>query len=263
MPERVSRDWRDGDRAQLAVGVQASDARVAGSTLACASIVGSLEGEDVMKVRIAVALTIAAAVAVISPAAAIAGTVALWHMDESSGTVMHDAAGSNNGTIHGATIGVPGYVHTAYQFSAGKAYVSVPSAWRLNPGTRNLSVVTHVKLTTRPATGDYDVVKKGDYAAAGGEYKVEILQSGQALCAFKGSKHYAQISGGPNLATGRWFTVTCTKTATAVTLKVAGKTFTNARAVGSIRNSSPVGIAAGPGMDYYKGVLDEIKISVG
>jgi Concanavalin A-like lectin/glucanases superfamily len=120
-----------------------------------------------------------------------------------------------------------------------------------------------VNLSARPKTGDYDVVKKGDYSTVGGEYKVEILQSGQAQCAFKGSQHYAQISGGPNLATGHWYTITCIKTANAVKLSVAGKTFTTARTVGTIANGAPLGIAAGPGMDYYAGRLDEVQIARG
>jgi hypothetical protein len=193
--------------------------------------------------------------------AATAGTLAVWHMDEQSGTVMHDAAGGHDGTIHSATLGVSGFLHTAYGFNGTKAYVSVPSASALNPGSGSFTIVAHVKLTTRPSSGDYDIVKKGDYSTGGGEYKVEILQNGQALCAFKGSLRYAQITGGPNLATNHWYTITCKKTPTQVMLTVAGKTFTNIRAVGSIANTSPIGIGAGPGLDFYDGSLDEISLT--
>jgi hypothetical protein len=189
--------------------------------------------------------------------------VALWHMDERAGTVMHDATGSHDGTIHRAVLGVSAFRNDAYGFNGTSAYVSVPSSPALNPGSATFTIVSHVKLSTRPKAGDFDVVKKGDYATSGGEYKIEILQNGQAQCAFKGSQHYAQISGGPNLATDHWYTITCTKTATAVKLTVAGKSFVTTRAVGTIANNAPVGIAAGPGMDYYQGDLDEIQISTG
>jgi|SRR5947209_7471985 len=197
------------------------------------------------------------------PAANAQSVIALWHMDEQAGTVMHDAVGGHNGTIHNAVLGLAGFRDYAYGFNGTNAYVSVASSPSLNPGSATFAIVSHVKFSVPPKTGDYDVVKKGDYGTSGGEYKVEILQSGQAQCAFKGSAHYAQISGGPNLATNRWYTVTCTKTATAVKLSVAGKTFVTSRVVGTIANTAPLGIAAGPGMDYYAGDLDEIQLSKG
>src|SRR5437764_1462668 len=54
------------------------------------------------------------------------GTVALWHMDETSGTVMSDSVGGHTGTLHSVQLGQPGFLGTAFGFSGG--YVSVPSA---------------------------------------------------------------------------------------------------------------------------------------
>ena len=65
----------------------------------------------------------------------------------------------------------------------------------------------HVYATATPKAGDYDLVKKGSYSSSGGEYKVELLQNGEAQCAFKGSLRYGAVSGGPDLAVGSWFTV--------------------------------------------------------
>jgi hypothetical protein len=216
-----------------------------------------------MRLRFLQVLLVVAVGGFVFAPAAWAGTVALWHMDETSGTVMHDSAGGHDGAIHNVLLGVPGYVKTAYQFNGTNSSVTVPSVSALNPGTAKFTMIVHVKLSTRPASGDYDILKKGSYSTAGGEYKMEILQSGQALCAFKGSLHYAQISGGPNLATGHWYTITCTKTDTAVTLFVASKTFTNERAVGSIANTSAIGIGAAPGSDFYHGILDEVSLTTG
>src|SRR3989442_13381241 len=58
-------------------------------------------------------------------AAAAPGTVALWEMDELSGTSMLDSVGSHTGTLHSVQLGRPGFSGTAYGFG-GAGWVSVP-----------------------------------------------------------------------------------------------------------------------------------------
>ena len=77
--------------------------------------------------------------------------VALWKMDETSGTVMRDSVGSHTGTLHSVQLGVPGFKGTAYGFT-GSSYVTVPSAGDLNPGSANISITVHLKATSAPAT---------------------------------------------------------------------------------------------------------------
>jgi hypothetical protein len=62
------------------------------------------------------------------------GQVALWHMDETSGSVMHDSVGGHDGTLSNVRLGVPGFTNTAFGFTTSSA--SVPSAAALNPGSR-------------------------------------------------------------------------------------------------------------------------------
>ena len=156
-----------------------------------------------------------------APAQALAATAALWHMDERSGTVMHDSVGNHDGTISHVRLGQPGFLNTAFGFvPSDKSQVTVPSASDLNPGSGAFTVSLHVYATATPKAGDYDLVKKGSYDSSGGEYKVELLQNGEAQCAFKGSLRYGAVSGGPDLAVGRWFAVRCTKTSSSVILKV-------------------------------------------
>ena len=210
--------------------------------------------------RIVTAMAILIAV-MAAPSQALAATAALWHMDEKSGTVMHDSVGNHDGTISHVRLGQPGFLNTAFGFvPSDKSQVTVPSASDLNPGSGAFAVSLHVYATATPKAGDYDLVKKGSYSSSGGEYKVELLQNGEAQCAFKGSLRYGAVSGGPDLAVGRWFTVRCTKTSSSVILKVAGRVFTKSIAVGSIVNSSPVGIGSAPGSDFTNGRLDEIAL---
>ena len=41
----------------------------------------------------------------------------LWHMDETSGTVMHDAVGGHDGHPHSVAVGLPGFSGTAFGFT--------------------------------------------------------------------------------------------------------------------------------------------------
>jgi hypothetical protein len=213
---------------------------------------------SVQRMVISVAVVVAVMAA---PAQALAATAALWHMDERSGTVMHDAVGNHDGTISRVRLGEPGFINTAFGFvRSDKSQVTVPSASDINPGSGTFTISLHVYATTTPTTGDYDLVKKGSYGSSGGEYKVEVLKNGKAQCAFKGSSNYAAVSGGPNLANGHWFTVRCTKTSSSVILKVSGSVYSRSISVGSIANSSPVGIGGAPGSDFTDGRLDEVAL---
>src|SRR5579859_4961370 len=57
------------------------------------------------------------------------GQVALWHMNETTGSTMHDATiYKNNGTLHNVTLGESGINSSkAYGFNGSNSYVSVPN----------------------------------------------------------------------------------------------------------------------------------------
>ncbi|MGN6167956.1 MAG: LamG-like jellyroll fold domain-containing protein, partial [Solirubrobacteraceae bacterium] len=164
-------------------------------------------------------------------------TVARWHMNESSGTVMHDSVGNHNGTIHSVRLGVPGFLGSAYGFNGSSSYVLVPAAGDLNPGRANLAVTIHLKTTSRPRRGhDWDLIRKGHFRKSRDEWKVEYHPDGRASCGFKGSRRFATLRAGPSLDNNRWHTIRCVKTASAIRLIVDGVTHSKARRVGSIGN---------------------------
>jgi Concanavalin A-like lectin/glucanases superfamily len=190
------------------------------------------------------------------------GVVALWHMDETAGAVMHDAVGGHDGTLSAVTPGVPGFAGTAFGF-AGAGFVSVPSAAALNPGAADLTVTIHLNSTSVPATPDWDLIRKGLFTTVGGEFKVEYQPTGQASCGFAGSAGSSEIIAGPALNDGAWHTVQCTKTASSIRLVVDGRTFSQAANVGTISNDAPVVIGARPGSEFFRGSLDEASIRTG
>ena len=191
-----------------------------------------------------------------------AGLVALWHMDEPAGaTVMQDAIGGHNGRLSAVTAGVPGFLGSAYGFDHGS--VAVPSAPALNPGAADLTTTIRLKATLVPATPDWDLLRKGLFTSAGGEYKMEYQPTGQASCGFMGSTGSSEIIDGPAINDGAWHTITCVKTATAITLIVDGQAFAKAARIGTISNSADLVIGARPGSEFFRGTLDEASVQVG
>ena len=207
----------------------------------------------------------AAALALSGAAPASAATVALWHMNETSGTKMVDAVGRNHGTLHNVALKQPAAAGfgTAYGFNGSSSYVSVPSSSSLNPGSRRITITIHLKTNVRPAKPDWDLIRKGVYSTSGGEFKVEYQPSGQATCAFKGNgpSVYAELTAGPSLADNKWHTVKCVKGSSSINLIVDGKTFSKSANIGSISNGADVILGAHPGSEFFKGLLDEASIA--
>ena len=188
--------------------------------------------------------------------------VALWKMDETSGSVMRDSVAGHNGTLHSVELGVSGFKGTAYGFT-GSSYVSVPSAGDLNPGSANISITVHLKATNVPAMPDWDLIRKGQIDTSGGEYKMEYQPSGQISCGFKGSGGYGELIAGPRVNDGQWHTVRCVKTSSSIQVVVDGQTFSKTATLGSIANSASVVIGARPGSEFFRGALDHASIRIG
>ncbi len=203
-------------------------------------------------------------VAITAQSAFAATTVALWHMNERSGTVMHDSAGNHDGTLQNITLGMPGFRGSAYGFNGFSSYVSVPQASDLNPGRANLTVTIHLKTTNLPRRGhDWDLIRKGVYSKTRGEWKVEYHPNGRASCGFEGSRGFVTLRAGPSLNNNRWHTILCVKTSSAIRLIVDGVTFSKAVRVGSIANGAPIVIGAHLPGEFFNGSLDEASIAIG
>lgn len=196
---------------------------------------------------------------------------AQWNMDETSGTTMFDSSGNNNnGTLHGPVqMGVAGPTGqgTAYSFS-GKSDVDVPHSATLVAGSANVDIAFWLNTTHLPASGDYDLVRMGDYPAQ--EYKVELLKTNQIECTYHGSSSSNNATGGATLNNGQWHYVQCIKTASAIQLWIDGVLVHSTSAViGSVSPPTDVNIGAhgnpgsASGYDWYQGDLDDVSITLG
>ena len=201
--------------------------------------------------------------AVVQSGSTQSGLVALWHMDETSGSVMHDSIAGHDGTLFSVALGQPGFLGTAFGFNGTSSYVSVPSASDLNPGSSDITITIHLKTTSAPTTADWDLIRKGKSTTIGGQFKMEFQPSGQASCGFKGSVDHSELIAGPALNDGEWHTVQCVKTTSSIKVVVDGQTFSKAANLGSIANTAPVVIGAHPGSEFFNGSLDEASIQIG
>ncbi|MGN6169806.1 MAG: LamG-like jellyroll fold domain-containing protein [Solirubrobacteraceae bacterium] len=192
---------------------------------------------------------------------------------------MQDVVGGHNGTNHNIQLGLSGFAGTAYGFNGKSSYVSVPSADSLNPNNANVTVTIHLKTTgTPPASpADWDLIRKGNYSNTSGEYKMELQQTGQISCGFKGTGGYKELVAGPKVNNGTWHTAQCVKTNTlspkcgvlagkpGIEVVVDGTVFCPPKSMdlGSISNTQQVVIGAHPTADQYSGALDEASLQFG
>ena len=216
-----------------------------------------------------IALSSALTVAALSAGTVLgASPTALWHMDETSGSVMSDSSGNGyNGTLSNIRTGVAGFNGSrGYGFNGTSSKVIVPDAAGLDPGTQDFVVSVHVAFSAVP-DDDYDLIRKGLQGTSGGDWKIEIVEvNGAAIarCYLRGSNGDWQKTTGPNLADGAWHTITCERHGGTVQMSVDGTVWKKTKTIGSISNSAPLSIGAkASGGDWMKGTIDEVSLTIG
>lgn len=210
--------------------------------------------------------------ALVLPSPALSGVVAQWNMDNDFGTVMQDSSGNgNNGTLTNVVTSGSGYI-----FNGTNAKVVVPHSASLSPGDRTLTY-TVVFQTDRmpPVGGDYDLLRKGASSTVGGGFRSEIEYrdgKGVGYCSVSDNAgHTLSARSKVNLVDGKLHTITCTKTATSLTLQIdALPPITKTGILGAITNTKALALGCRsptcklvPDDDFFDGVLRSATISLG
>lgn len=194
-----------------------------------------------------------------------ASPTAIWHMDETSGSAMRDSSGhGHNGTLKNIKLGVPGVGGTkGYGFNGTSSVIVVPDAPDLDAGTADMVVTVHVAFSETP-DDDYDLIRKGLATTKGGDWKIEIVNvSGKSLarCYLKGSGGSWQKTTGPDLADGKYHTITCEKHATTVSMSIDGTVWKKTKSLGTMGNDAVLSIGAkAEGGDWFEGSMDEVSV---
>jgi hypothetical protein len=227
---------------------------------------------------LAVTVALVGILSMASPArAAINQPVAVWQMNESSGSrTMLDSSGNGINGVIGTNVlagtallgGGTGYRFTFVQPNQPPAnpqrLVQVPHNSRLNPGSGDFAV--EFRMRTTHSFGN--VVQKGQSGASGGYFKFQ-QPNGKISCLFRGSAGSSTASSGTTRVNdGQWHTVRCERTSSSVTMTVDGVvTGRNRNPTGTIANTRPLTIAGklncdqvNTTCDYFAGDIDYLKI---
>ena len=194
--------------------------------------------------------------------AAPAGAIGYWPMDETSGLVAHDSAGTHNGSLINmtGTEWVPGRIGNALALNqvTGNNYVSVPDAPDLQL-TGDLSIAFWYWKTAE--AGDWQrIVGKGntvdrnygvwEWAGADGRILFQEYNSGTSVLNFD------SIQG---IATGSWNQVTATIEGNTARIYINGQLANTATRTGTPSTSAdPLTFGYAGIHTYFPGYLDEM-----
>jgi hypothetical protein len=213
--------------------------------------------------------------------AAASTVIADWEMNEGAGaTVARDSGPGGLNAAVGKVIqtGTVEGSRTFYRFPYGppnKTPANTPrlvtaNSSALNPGTRDFTISFSYRTTH-----DFgNIIQKGQHGAKGGYFKIE-QPKGHLTCLFRGLLPNGQLNGvlvnsATTLDNGQWHTVTCSRTATQVTMTVDGKTTHKTGQSGNISNTVPLTIGGKVNCDqvkvtcdFFSGDIDRVEIQAG
>jgi hypothetical protein len=145
-----------------------------------------------------------------------------------------------------------------------------PAAIDLDPGTRPIRWGASVQLAGDQTTKGENVVQKG-YSARGSQYKLQVDGlAGDPSCVLVDDRQpqiYVAKSSA-SVADGRWHTLECRRSGTALVVLVDGEQRGSATVPAglSVRNHIPLSVG-GKGSftnnDQFQGALDDVWVSIG
>jgi hypothetical protein len=195
------------------------------------------------------------------PLAADAGTVGLWHMDDSSGTVTDSSGNSNNGTAVGTTI-INGRVGTgARTFNGISDYITVSNSTSL--AIRNdITIEAWVKRT---ASNNYDTILTKTNGSTRWDYDFYIWTDG-TLEFYSDATSPTNVSSTSTITDTNWHHVAITRLGGRVTFYIDGIPGGSATMTGTMNNNTdPVIIGTDytntTTTDHLNGTLDEVRLS--
>jgi hypothetical protein len=221
-----------------------------------------------------IALVVLSPACLLLPAlpASAATTTVLHYTGLLSGMTVPDESGSgNDGTAHDITSS-----GDAYSFNGTTSYIEIPASSAVNPGSSAFSYSVTINLpTTLTFSYDLSLVRRGSAKFAGPYYKMEMVynpstENMRLECALRDAAgaHAIVSTSGNTLNDGQWHTLTCSKTARAISLTVDGRVHTNSATLGNLSNAQPLIFGAeqvGPTTfwELFPGLMDEIVLTMG
>jgi len=183
-----------------------------------------------------------------------ANTVGLWHLNNSSSSVVDSSSFSNNGTNYGATRGVAGQFGKAFSFDGVDDYVEIPHKASLNLANTDFSIEFYLKT----ADADGLILKK--YTGTFGHDGWAVRLNAGVLEFYDGANW---ISSGVSVNDNSWKYIAITADDTSNTVKfyvnenlVKSSPFTDITT-----NVFPLEIGKEVNSKFFAGLIDDLRIS--
>jgi hypothetical protein len=192
------------------------------------------------------------------------------HESLKRGTLVRDASGHRHGGVvfvrnGGELRPVAGSSRRGAAFPSrccARAIIEVHDGNGLDPRHRPFVFGAAVRVGPDRARTGSNVVQKGYFKQAGGQYKLQLLAGGIPSCVVYGGKGRVVLKGAKSIADRSWHRLTCLRTPTRVQLRVDGKAVAGvAQTVGFIGNSAPLRIGGNKvksGNQQYRGAIDSV-----
>jgi hypothetical protein len=192
------------------------------------------------------------------------------HESLDRGTLVRDSSGHRHGGVVLARNGgelrpVAGWIRRGAAFPGrccARAIIQVRDNKGLDPGRRPFVFGAAVKIGPARASTASNVMQKGFFKQAGGQYKLQLLAGGAPSCVVFGSRGRVILNADKSIADRRWHRLTCLRTATRVQLRVDGKVVAGtAQTPGLISNNAPVRVGGKKvtvGNQQYRGAIDSV-----
>lgn len=198
--------------------------------------------------------------------------VSYWRLGESSGSAVEDVAGSNTGTVNGATLGQPGAIisdaDTASSFDGSDDFIEVPHStdYQISDGT------VQFWFETSDTTQNADLFSKDHTGfGTGGHLTIGLTTNGHVEVRLQSTTQSNFVESNNTLSNDEWHHVAFTFGSAGMKLYVDGVLAdTNSFTGGISGNVEPIAIGAGttvssqgsvaPTNAFFDGELDEIAI---
>jgi hypothetical protein len=150
--------------------------------------------------------------------------------------------------------------------TCGKAIIEAGDRNSFDPRRRGFTYGAVLKMTPSEGNSDSNIVQKGYFSQAGGQYKLQTDQ-GRPSCVVNGRAGRLIARSNVDVSNRRWHRVTCQRTRTAVILRIDGAVRGRARGVtGHLANEAPIRVGgrkvAGVETDQYHGRLDNVFVRI-
>jgi len=191
-----------------------------------------------------------------------------------AGTRVHDVSHHRNGGVVVAQAGgklrsVKGARGRGADFpnrcpGCGRALIEVKDRKGLDPGFRNFTFGSSIRLTKTQAIYGSNIVQKGYFNQAGGQFKLQLEPGGVPSCVFYGSTARLKVVSSVGIANNKWHRVSCTRGKYGLALRVDGHVRGGLTGqAGFISNAAPIRLGAkkitAPNKQF-RGVLDNVYL---